>query len=43
MAHVPPRLEASPLGARGPLLGAIRAALDQVEAQALDGLHVAAA
>jgi predicted NBD/HSP70 family sugar kinase len=43
MAHVPPRIEASPLGARGPLLGAIRAALDQVEAQALDGLHVAAA
>jgi predicted NBD/HSP70 family sugar kinase len=43
MSHVPPRLEASPLGARGPLLGAIRAALDRVEAQALDGLHAAAA
>ena len=43
MAHVAPRLAASPLGARGPLLGAIRAALDRVEAQALDGLHSAAA
>ena len=36
MVHVPPRLEATPLGARGPLLGAIRRALDEVEAQALD-------
>jgi predicted NBD/HSP70 family sugar kinase len=38
MARLPPRLEASALGARGPLLGAVRHALDDVETRLLDGL-----
>jgi predicted NBD/HSP70 family sugar kinase len=36
--RMPPRLEASPLAARGPLIGAIRHALDAVETRLLDGL-----
>ena len=38
MVRLPPRLEASTLGARGPLLGAVRHALDDVETRLLDGL-----
>ena len=34
---MPPRLEASPLAERGPLLGAIRCALDDLEPRLLDG------
>jgi len=34
---LPPRVEASPLAERGVLLGAIRHALDHVEARLLDG------
>jgi predicted NBD/HSP70 family sugar kinase len=39
---LPPRIEASPLGARGPLIGAIRHALDDLEPRLLDGLDRAA-
>ena len=39
---MPPRLEASPLAERGPLLGAIRLALDELEPRLLDGLDEAA-
>ena len=39
---MPPRLEASPLAERGPLLGAIRLALDDLEPRLLDGLDEAA-
>jgi predicted NBD/HSP70 family sugar kinase len=42
MARLPPRLEASSLAERGPLVGAIRHALDEVEPRLLDGLHQAA-
>ena len=38
----PPALEASPLAERGPLLGAIRLALDDLEPRLLDGLEDAA-
>src|SRR3954447_12568757 len=38
----PPRLAASPLAERGPLLGAIRFALDDLEPRLLDGLEEAA-
>jgi hypothetical protein len=38
-----PRLEASPLAERGPLLGAVRLALDELEPRLLDGLDEAAA
>jgi predicted NBD/HSP70 family sugar kinase len=37
-----PRIQASPLGARGALLGAIRHALDDLEPRLLDGLEEAA-
>jgi predicted NBD/HSP70 family sugar kinase len=40
---LPPRLAASPLAERGPLLGAIRRALDDLEPRLLDGLDEAAA
>jgi predicted NBD/HSP70 family sugar kinase len=39
---LPPRIEASPLGARGPLIGAIRYALDDLEPRLLDRLDEAA-
>ena len=39
MVRLPPRLEASPLAARGPLIGAVRHALDDVETRLLDGLE----
>jgi predicted NBD/HSP70 family sugar kinase len=39
---LPPRIEASSLGARGPLIGAIRHALDDVEPRLLDALEEAA-
>jgi predicted NBD/HSP70 family sugar kinase len=39
---IPPRIEASSLGARGPLVGAIRHALDHLEPRLLDGLDEAA-
>jgi predicted NBD/HSP70 family sugar kinase len=42
-APVPPQLVASPLAERGPLLGAIRLALDDLELRLLDGLDEAAA
>jgi predicted NBD/HSP70 family sugar kinase len=42
MVRMPPRLEASPLAERGPLLGAIRLALDELEPHLLDGLEEAA-
>jgi len=42
MARLPPRLEASALGARVAVLGAIRHALDHVEPALLDGLADAA-
>ncbi|HYY06699.1 MAG TPA: ROK family protein, partial [Candidatus Limnocylindria bacterium] len=42
MAWLPPRLEASSLGARGPLIGAIRHALDHLEPRLLEGLEQAA-
>jgi predicted NBD/HSP70 family sugar kinase len=42
MARLPPRLEASTLGARVALLGAIRHALDHIEPALLDGLLEAA-
>jgi predicted NBD/HSP70 family sugar kinase len=42
MVRMPPRLEASPLAERGPLLGAIRLALDDLEPRLLDGLDEAA-
>jgi predicted NBD/HSP70 family sugar kinase len=40
--RLPPRLEASPLAERGPLLGAVRLALDVLEPRLLDGLDEAA-
>lgn len=43
MVRMPPRVEASPLAERGPLLGAIRLALDALEPHLLDGLDDAAA
>jgi predicted NBD/HSP70 family sugar kinase len=42
-APVPPELVASPLAERGPLLGAVRVALDDLESRLLDGLDAAAA
>ena len=42
MVRRPPRLAASPLAERGPLVGAIRLALDELEPQLLDGLAEAA-
>ncbi len=42
MVRMPPRLEASPLAERGPLLGAIRLALDDLEPRLLDALDEAA-
>ena len=42
MVRMPPRLEASPLAERGPLLGAIRCALDELEPRLLDALDEAA-
>jgi predicted NBD/HSP70 family sugar kinase len=42
MVRMPPRLEASPLAERGPLLGAIRLALDELEPRLLEGLAEAA-
>ena len=42
MVRMPPRLEASPLAERGPLLGAIRCALDDLEPRLLDALDEAA-
>ena len=39
--RMPPRLVASPLADRGPLLGAIRLALDELEPRLLDGLDEA--
>jgi predicted NBD/HSP70 family sugar kinase len=42
MVRLPPRLEASALGERGVLIGAIRRALDHVEDGLLDGLQEAA-
>jgi predicted NBD/HSP70 family sugar kinase len=43
MVRLPPRIEASPLAERGPLLGALRLALDELEPRLLDGLDEAAA
>src|SRR3954451_16905730 len=43
MVRRPPRLEASPLAERGPLLGAIRLALDHLEPRMLDALDAVAA
>jgi predicted NBD/HSP70 family sugar kinase len=43
MVRLPPRLEASPLAERGPLLGAIRLALDHLEPRMLDALDAVAA
>jgi predicted NBD/HSP70 family sugar kinase len=43
MVRRPPRLAASPLAERGPLLGAIRLALDELEPQLLAGLEETAA
>lgn len=42
MVRRPPRLAASPLAERGPLLGAIRLALDELEPRLLEGLADAA-
>ena len=42
MVRHPPRLVASPLAERGPLLGAIRLALDELEPRLLEGLADAA-
>ena len=42
LVRVPPRVEASPLAERGPLVGAIRLALDELEPRLLDGLDEAA-
>jgi predicted NBD/HSP70 family sugar kinase len=42
MVRRPPRLAASPLAERGPLLGAVRLALDELEPQLLAGLQEAA-
>ena len=42
MVRLPPRLAASPLAERGPLVGAIRLALDELEPRLLDGLDEAA-
>jgi predicted NBD/HSP70 family sugar kinase len=42
MVRLPPRLEASPLAERGPLVGAIRCALDDLEPRLLDALDEAA-
>jgi predicted NBD/HSP70 family sugar kinase len=42
MVRRPPRLVASPLAERGPLVGAIRLALDELEPQLLAGLEEAA-
>jgi predicted NBD/HSP70 family sugar kinase len=42
MVRMPPRLAASPLAERGPLLGAIRLALDELEPRLLEGLDEAA-
>ena len=42
MVRLPPRLAASPLAERGPLIGAIRLALDDLEPRLLDGLDEAA-
>jgi predicted NBD/HSP70 family sugar kinase len=42
MVRLPPRLEASPLAERGPLVGAIRCALDDLEPRLLDALQEAA-
>jgi predicted NBD/HSP70 family sugar kinase len=42
MVRMPPRLAASPLAERGPLLGAIRLALDELEPALLAGLEEAA-
>jgi predicted NBD/HSP70 family sugar kinase len=41
--RLPPRLVASPLAERGPLLGAVRLALDELEPRLLDGLDEVAA
>jgi hypothetical protein len=38
MVRMPPRLVASPLAERGPLLGAIRLALDELEPRMFDAL-----
>jgi predicted NBD/HSP70 family sugar kinase len=43
MARLPPRVEASPLGARVVLVGALRHALDDLEPRLLEGLEEAAA
>jgi predicted NBD/HSP70 family sugar kinase len=43
IVRLPPRVEASPLAERGPLLGAVRLALDELEPRLLDGLDDAAA
>jgi predicted NBD/HSP70 family sugar kinase len=42
MVRMPPRLVASPLAERGPLLGAVRLALDEFEPRLLEGLDEAA-
>ena len=42
MVRRPPRLAASPLAERGPLLGAVRLALDELEPRLLAGLEEAA-
>jgi predicted NBD/HSP70 family sugar kinase len=42
MVRRPPRLVASPLAERGPLLGAVRLALDELEPRLLAGLEEAA-
>jgi predicted NBD/HSP70 family sugar kinase len=42
LARLPPRIEASPLGARIVIVGAIRRALDDLEPRLLDGLEEAA-
>jgi predicted NBD/HSP70 family sugar kinase len=42
MVRMPPRVEASPLAERGPLLGAIHCALDDLEPRLLDALDEAA-
>ena len=43
MARLPPRVEASPLGARVVIVGALRRALDDLEPRLLDGLEESAA
>jgi hypothetical protein len=39
MVRLPPRLRPAPLAARGPLIGAVRHALHDVETRLLDGLE----